>query len=138
MTPDVFLKSLEFEKTIHYYLGSVKANLSYGVSSELFCKEKFPHGHNWLPEVFEFDHDKSIGIVGADVIPMMRKEWLDVNRPSHYAKIEQIRFYDNEENQLYGFNATPFYASDTTIADFETYQIGDNEELIGVYGVAGK
>ena len=76
MTPDVSLKSLEFEKYIGYYLGSVKANLSNGVSSELFCKEKFPHNHDAPPEVFEFEHDKSIGIVGADVDSMLKKEWM--------------------------------------------------------------
>ena len=60
--------------------------------------------------------------------------------------IYEIRFYDNEENLLYSFNATrgsrntdnDYNLSRTANANFQTFEIGDNEELIGVYGVAGK
>ena len=55
MTPDVSLKSLEFEHLDVMALGSVKANLSNGVSSECYMKENFNDDFpNW-PSVIELD-----------------------------------------------------------------------------------
>ena len=77
MTPDASLKSLEFEQSIIMVLGSIKANLSNGVSSDRYMKENFPcMSCREDPEVFEFDHDKSIGIVGA-VVKGMRSDSID-------------------------------------------------------------
>ena len=118
MQPEVYLESIEFGAfdKVSSKLNSVQVNLSNGESSPLIIKDSW--SKQYYPETFNFDHvDKPIRAVAA-------------SDDGHSAGRISFMSLDGKEVQVY--NPTDI-AHKTNI-----YQLSENEELIGVYGVKGK
>ena len=118
MTPDVSLKSIEFENTASA-IGSVKVNLSNGVTSQRYMHQNFKSTPDEIT-VLEFDYDISIGAVSGLVLGV-----------DH---IRALKFYDREDQLQYKYSAL----RNEPWEYFEKFEIQDNQELIGIYGVANK
>ena len=89
MTPDVSLKSIEFEN-ISSAIGSVKVNLSNGVTSQRYMHQNFKSTPDEIT-VLEFDYDISIGAVSGLVLGV-----------DH---IRALKFYDREDQLQYKYSA---------------------------------
>ena len=115
MQPDVLIKSIEFKVGGKNWLAisSVRVNLSNGESSPIF--EKSDHTH-YDPLTVNFDANTRIRTIeaGGD------------DRYGGWAGA--IKFMDSSGEVVYVYD--PNVGTEPTT----TYQIGENEELIGVYG----
>ena len=94
MIPNVSLTSLEFGTTNTFHLGSIKANLSNGVSSECFKKENLITNQINKTSEIQFDQNIPIKEVGALV-------W----KTGQFWKIKKIKFFDSEEILQYEYSA---------------------------------
>ena len=116
MQSNVRLSSIEFETYCEgcSSLSSVKVNLSNGQSSPIFKDEDYSH---YNKETITFDPNRPFNSIAA------------YDGPSNTGL---IRFMDSSENEVYVYD--PNNWSRATVE----YKIGDNEEIIGVYGVKDK
>ena len=109
---DVSLRSIEF-KSSGGPISSVRCTLTNGVSSLLF--EKAGAGDK-NPVTYNFDTNKKI-----------RKVEASSNGSHEY--VAQLKFFDSANAELFSYNPSGY--TNPTVA----HEIGDNEELIGFYGV---
>lgn len=99
-------------------MSSARVNLSNGESSPAF--ENSDHAQQANHETISFDPNIPISAVAA----------LDISHDT--GSLYRLRFMDSAGNEVYAYNP-----SNTTVPT-TTYQIGKNEELIGIYGVKDK
>ena len=120
MSSAVYLKSLDLKAQSNGVLVSIRCNLSNGVSSSIFEKEGIDEVFNYVnhPETIEFDQTRPIRRVKAK---------------NHGNYFNEFRFYDENGDEAVSYNpANHNYTNSLTC-----YEIGEKEELIGVYGVKG-
>jgi len=113
MHPQVSLESIEFKSKYGNgaYLSSVRVNLSNGVSSPVF---EDPDQTHYNHETISFDPNKPISSVRA--MDLSNGAW-------------NLKFFDNKGEEF------TEYSTSFTVWDTSEYEIGEDEEIIGVYGV---
>jgi len=125
MSPEAKIQSLEFKSTsskeVESWLGSVKVNLTNGESSPIFENSKHDPTLWERQETIEFDQNVSIRSVDSTFL---------------YEYIYALQFYDGNEElaQEYVASAIPDY-EEYVYDPSSRYELAENEELIGVYGV---
>ena len=119
MPRDVRLQSLEFkcdDDDESPSIASIKVNLSHGFESEVF--KAFPD---------EFKHNQKIEFDGNR--PVKTVQGADNNGGYNY--ITAVKFMDEDSNQVSCYDPAD---NNMNLYPGKVHQIGDNEELIGVYG----
>ena len=117
MPQDVSLKSIQFKGTDDVIAG-VKCNLTNGKSSPLI--ENKEQGFNKNPTTIKFDPNRPIRAVEAAEF-----------KSSAQGKMWLMRFLDEKNSVICTYNPNNYNNACTR------HILGENEELIGVYGVRG-
>ena len=113
MDPNTFITSIDFatrDGNVKSEMAGIRLNYSDG-STYLF-ENNVPQTHG-NRETFEIDRENKISAVQANV---------DYTIPLGMA------FLDSQDNKLYEYKHDPYSY------DIEKYDIGQNEEIIGIYG----
>ena len=116
----VYLQSIKFKSNSSGYLTSVQCNLSNGLSSPTFEQEGLAANYHQHLRTIELNRNRALRQVKA------------YDNNGEWPYLHDLRFLDSSGNVVHSYDPT-----NKNYAESSVREIGENEEIIGVYGVKG-
>lgn len=133
MGHDVTISSIDFNADSSYALSYAKVNYSNGESSPAYGLEDYEH--HYYPETVTFDETPIRSVLGTTT------DELEYEGQDYFFVTTPIKFKDSEGTTITSSSYTPVYQGEVTwttknepVFYDATYDIGANEQIIGVYG----